>query len=147
MTPSFCALEVLNEKCALKRYISAFHNLACAKKKLFIEANAQHLIWNTVPADSRVALRTGSLYLDKTFFTVTVWCDRKRVQRKAMRGRQGQSRCGFIKITVITKVFSSAMYVGAQLFIEYLKYITCFPENDDSKLSTGRKAWGIWCPF
>lgn len=34
------------------------------------------------------------------------------------------------------------MYVGAQFFIEYLKYITCTPENADSKSSTGRKVWG-----
>lgn len=34
------------------------------------------------------------------------------------------------------------MYVGALFFIEYLKYITCTPENVDSKFSTGREVWG-----
>ena len=84
----------------------------------------------------------GVCVLDKAFFTVTVWSDKKRIQRKAMRGRQGQSWCRFIRITVITKVFSSTVYVGAQFFIEYLKYITCTPENADSKFRTGRKVWG-----
>lgn len=68
MTPSFCALEVLNEKCALKRYIWAFYSLAWAKKQLFIEANAHQLIWNTVPADSRAAFRTGSLCYGQSIF-------------------------------------------------------------------------------
>lgn len=87
-------------------------------------------------------LEQGVCVLDKAFFKVTMWYDKKRIQRKAMRGRQGQSWCGFIRITVITKVFSSTMYVGAQSFIEDLKYITCTPENADSKFSTGRKVWG-----
>lgn len=84
----------------------------------------------------------GVCVLDKAFFTVTVWYDKPRIQRKAMRGRQGQSWCGFIRITVITKVFSSTVYVGAQFFIEYLEYITCTPENAESKFSAGRKVWG-----
>ena len=84
----------------------------------------------------------GVCVLDKAFFTITMWYDKKRIQRKAMRGRQGQSWCGFIRITVITKVFSSTVYVGALFFIEYLKYITCTPENADSKFSTGRKVQG-----
>lgn len=84
----------------------------------------------------------GVCVMDKAFFIVTMWYDKKRIKRKVMRGRQGQSWCGFIRITVITKVFRSAVYVGAPFSIECLKCITCTPEYADSKCSTGRKMWG-----